>query len=178
MLQINVAGLLKADVGTSRSYVLEDTVDIAESRRLVKGEVTLLRIDRGILAKGTLTLSVDLTCSRCLSQFSFPMTFEFEEEYFPTIDIHTGNALPPQEDSDTFTINEQNVLDLTEAVRQYALLSVPMKPLCRPDCAGLCAACGRNLNAGPCGCPPRSMDPRWAKLNQLTLARNEAEEKE
>ncbi|MBI2852228.1 MAG: DUF177 domain-containing protein [Chloroflexi bacterium] len=178
MLQINVAGLLKANIGTARDYVIEDTIEIAGSHRVVLGEVNLMRTDRSILVKGTLHTDIDLTCSRCLSQFSLRLTLDIEEEYFPRIDIYTGNALPALEDSEAFTIDEQNMLDLTEAVRQYALLSVPMKPLCRADCAGLCSVCGRNLNQGPCDCPPMPADPRWAKLSQLIQSDHETSEKE
>jgi uncharacterized protein len=45
-----------------------------------------------------------------------------------------------------------------------------MKPLCRPDCAGLCPVCGQNLNLGECQCPPPEADPRWAKLRQIGLS--------
>jgi uncharacterized protein len=52
-------------------------------------------------------------------------------------------------------------------VRQYALLAIPMKPLCREGCAGLCPTCGRNLNQGPCDCPPQVLDPRLSGLRKL-----------
>ena len=171
-LQINVAQLLKADIGTTRAYAVEEEVDIADCSHLVQGEVRLTRSDRSILVKGTLHLDVELTCSRCVSLFTCPMSFDIEEEYFPKIDIFTGHALPPPEDDDAFTISERNILDLIEAVRQYALLAIPMKPLCRPDCTGLCPICGCNLNQGLCSCPPEPIDPRWAKLRELISADN------
>ncbi len=170
MLQINVAQQLKANIGTMRDYVVEEMVDIGGNNSLVQGEIELIRTDRGILAKSTLHMDIELTCSRCLSSFSQPLTLNIEEEYFPTIDIYTGNALSSSEDTDVFTIDKHNVLDLSEAVRQYMLLGVPMKPLCRPDCAGLCPTCGSNLNQGTCDCPPKVIDPRWSKL--LILANN------
>ena len=139
-LRINVAQQLKANIGTVQSYMIEEIVDIADSSHLVQGKVRLTRTDRSLLVKGTLHIDVELTCSRCLSLFSYPLTLNIEEEYFPKIDIYTGNALLPPDDHDSFTIDEHNVLALTEAVRQYALLSVPIKPLCRADCAGLILA--------------------------------------
>jgi uncharacterized protein len=68
-----------------------------------------------------------------------------------------------------FTIDENQEIDLSEAVRQYMLLALPMKPLCREECAGLCPSCGHNLNLGPCGCPPSDIDPRFAPLTRLAL---------
>jgi uncharacterized protein len=61
-----------------------------------------------------------------------------EEEYFPITDVNTGVPLPePEEEPEVFVIDEYLILDLSEAVRQYALMAVPMKPLCRPECPGI-----------------------------------------
>ena len=49
------------------------------------------------------------------------------------------------------------------------LVALPLKPLCREDCAGLCPQCGANLNEGPCGCEPDTEDDRWAALRELKL---------
>jgi uncharacterized protein len=56
---------------------------------------------------------------------------------------------------------------LNEAIRQYALLARPVKPLCWEDCAGICQTCGQNLNQEPCSCPAPEIDPRWSKLTEL-----------
>jgi uncharacterized protein len=104
--------------------------------------------------------------------FSCPLTLNIEEEFSPTTDVVSGAVLPLPEEPGSFTINEHHVLDLAEAVRQYALLTLPMKPLCREDCAGLCSSCGHNLNQGPCDCQPQIVDPRWSKLKELALIKN------
>jgi uncharacterized protein len=101
--------------------------------------------------------------------FSYPVPVEFEEEYFPVVDVVSGRSLSLTDEPGCFTIDEHHILDLTEAVRQYALLALPMKTLCRQDCAGLCPTCGRNLNQGGCDCPPQSVDPRFSKLSNLLL---------
>jgi len=151
-----------------------DIIDIVGSNSRVDGEVRLMRTDQGILVKGTLHAEVELSCSRCLNLFDCPLTLRIEEEYFPTTDVVTGVSLPPPDEPDCFTIDEHNLLDLTEAVRQYALIAIPMKPLCREDCAGLCTRCGCNLNQGPCNCPPEPADPRWAELSKLVSANHQA----
>ena len=84
----------------------------------------------------------------------------------------SGSLLSLPDEPGCFTIDEHHILDLTEAVRQYALLALPMKPLCRQDCAGLCPTCGHNLNQGGCGCPPQGPDPRWSGLNKLLLTKD------
>jgi len=171
-MQINVAQQLKEYIGSIRNYEVSEVFDITGNgnKSLVQGKVKLMRTDRGILVTGGLQTEVEVTCSRCLSLFSCPLTLNIEEEYFPTTDVASGIPLPLPEEPGCFTIDEHHVLDLTEAIRQQALLVMPMKPLCRQDCAGLCPNCGHNLNQGACGCPPQGTDPRWAELSKLALA--------
>ena len=168
-MQINVAQLLRAAIGSGRDYDIKQVIDITGDgvSGLVEGRVGLLRTDRGILVKGPLGTEVELTCSRCLGPFKRRLRMDVEEEYFPTTDVDTGAAIAVPDEPGCFTIDLNHILDLTEAVRQYALLALPMKPLCKEDCAGLCPICGHNLNAGPCGCPPRRADLRWAALSKL-----------
>ena len=165
-MSINVSQQLKAPVGSIRDYEVSEVVDITGGS-LVQGELRLMRTDRGILAKGTLYTEVEVTCSRCLSLFSCPLALNIEEEYSPTVDVVSGAYLPLPDEPGCFTIDKNHTLDLTEAICQYAMLAIPMKPLCGEDCAGLCPTCGQNLNHGPCGCLPQGMDPRWSELSKL-----------
>lgn len=167
-MQINVSQLLKASIGTTRKYEVKDIVDATDNNRKVEGEVRLTRTDRGILVGTILRTEVEITCSRCLSLFTRPLTLNIEEEYFPTIDVISGTSASLPDEPGCFTIDEHHILDISEAIRQYELLSIPMKPLCHEDCAGLCPHCGHNLNEGSCSCPPGEKDPRWAKLIKLT----------
>lgn len=139
MLQINVAQLLREPIGSARDCKVSEAVDITGdgSINAVHGEVRLTRTNRSILVKGTLNTSVELTCARCLSMFSCPLILNIEDEYFPIADVSSGNPLAPPDEPASFTIDERQVLDLTEAVRQYTITAIPMKPLCREDCAGL-----------------------------------------
>ena len=168
-MQINVSQLLREPVGAMRDCQIDGFADIGSQGNgcRVQGEARLLRTQRSILASCRVSTEVELTCSRCLRPFHLPLTVKFEEEFLPTIDVISGAPLPSPEEPDAFTIDKHHILDLTEAVRQYALLATPMKPLCRQDCAGLCPTCGQNLNQGQCDCPVETMDPRWAELKQL-----------
>lgn len=169
-MRINVSHQLKASIGSIRNYEVSGIVNVAGGRSMVQGEVKLMRTDRSILAKGTLHTEVEVTCSRCLGLCGCPLTLKIEEEYFPITDVVGGASLPLPEEPGCFTIDEHHVIDLTEAIRQYTLLAIPMKPLCREDCAGLCPNCGHNLNQGPCDCSPQETEPRWSELSKLTLA--------
>ncbi len=168
MLQINVAQLLKAPIGEVREYDIEGVVNIVESKNSpVRGNVKLTRTPRSILVRGEVEAEVEVTCSRCLRPFTCPLRFSFDEEYFPSIDVVSGLPLPKPDEPGSFFIDEHHILDLTEAIRQYAVMTISMKPLCQEDCAGICPTCGRNLNEGPCGCPVERVDPRWAALRKL-----------
>ena len=168
-MHINVSQQLTEPVGSVRSYKVSEIIDVIGDGNgsMVQGEVSLIRTNRGILAKGALHTAVKVTCSRCLSLFDCPLAINIEEEHFPITDVGIGTAVPLPEEPSGFTIDEHHILDLTEAIRQNALLVIPMKPLCHEDCAGLCPECGHNLNQGPCGCLSQRMALRWAELSKL-----------
>lgn len=168
-MQINVAQQLSSAIGAVKEHDVNVVMDVTgdgNTSRL-QGKVSLTRTDRGILVKGVLDTGVELTCSRCLGIFQCPLALDIEEEYFPTVDVASGAPLPLPDESGLFTIDANHELDLTEAVQQYAMLAMPMKPLCRQDCAGLCPVCGQNLNLGACKCLPLEADPRWAELKRI-----------
>lgn len=158
-MQLNTAQLLKQGVGASRSYEINDDVSFPDeeiSECHVQGDVNLIRTDKGILVRGVLEGQSHLMCSRCLTSFEQPLKFTIEEEFFPSVDVSRGVSLPLPEDSTVFMIDKHHMLDLSEAVRQYALMNLPMKPLCRTDCGGLCPGCGANLNQEACRCETNS----------------------
>ena len=166
-MRANVAQHLKAPIGTTRNDEIDEMVDIADSGLPIQGEVELTRTNRGILVKGTLHTELEVTCSRCLSSFGYPITLNIEEECFPTTDVVRGTSLTLPDDPGCFTIDENHILNLTEAISQYALLAVPMKPLCREDCVGLCTNCGHELNQGACGCPPQETGLHQSELRAV-----------
>jgi uncharacterized protein len=169
-MEINVSQQLKAHVGNVREYEVNDVTDILGNGVdvTVKGQVKLTRTNRGILVNGTMHARVPEECSRCLKPFDFPLDFNIEEEYFPVIDVNSGLYVEIPDEPGSFTIDEHHILDLSEAIRQNALLAIPMKPLCRKDCAGFCMTCGKDLNEGRCECGKEAIDQRWSKLITLT----------
>ncbi|MCL1886220.1 MAG: DUF177 domain-containing protein [Dehalococcoidia bacterium] len=138
MLEINVAQLLKGSIGTSKVVPIDDCIDITGyGNGEVKGEVKLMRTNRSILVQGKMSTCVQVTCARCLEGYNCPLELNIEEEFFPSTDVSTGILLDEPEESDDFTIDEHLILDLGEVIRQYALLAIPMKPLCSADCQGI-----------------------------------------
>ncbi len=138
-MQFKVAQMLKEPVGATRDYVVDEVIDILDGSppSNVTGNVHMLRTNSGILVRGTLDTEVTLVCSRCLDLCACPLAYGFEEEFIPVLDIYHDTAIPEADDAETFIIDENQVLDITEAARQYAILTIPLKPLCRPDCPGI-----------------------------------------
>ena len=164
---IDVSQQLKEPVGSTRHYGFGYSGHSPDEADLpLEGEIRLTRTDRGIFITGTLNTRVEAACSRCLGAFDQPLTLKIEEEILPVLDLSTGASSSWPGEEGVFTINDKQEFDLGEAVRQYALLALPMKPLCRQDCAGLCPNCGHNFNRGPCSCPAPD-DPRLAPLKKL-----------
>jgi uncharacterized protein len=167
----NVAQLLKAPVGTSLEYdIHEENVQLDEDLTVigpVEGHVRLHHTNQGILADGWVDMTLELTCMRCLNEFEQPMHLDFSEVFYPTVDINTGAPVPPMAEEEAFPIDDHHLLDLTEAIRQDILVSLPMIPICREDCAGLCPQCGHDLNLGPCDCKPVEVDSRFSVLEKL-----------
>ena len=135
-LLINVAQLLKEHVGSRRSYTVDEIIS-KQAVVSVKGKVVLIRTNQGILVQGELSVALELTCSRCLRNFPSAISFIVEEEVLPAIAVNSDLAFPIPENPDGLTIDSNNMLDIGELIHQYALLNLPIKPLCQPDCAGI-----------------------------------------
>lgn len=160
-LRFNLGFLLEMPIGSSRTYELDyPSVQVSEDVELtpLQGTITASRISDGIFVNGRLRSMITVECVRCLEDAHVPLTLEMDEMfYYPPV------SAPPGE----LVVGENGFIDLAPLARELALLSVPMQPLCRPDCQGLCMVCGQNLNEGDCGCEEDDVDPRLAALKEL-----------
>lgn len=122
--------------------------------------------DRFRLVGGART-ALELACSRCLEPFQLPFDGTFDVRYLPAVEQSSDHEQEvAEEDLDTSYYRDDQI-DLNELLREQFYLALPMKPLCRADCAGLCPHCGTNLNAGRCACASVWEDPRLAPLRQF-----------
>ena len=166
-LLLNVAELLRRP-GSRRQIALRLPIaDLAaEGLSVVDARVTaeatvvvdaeLEALPDGVVVTGDFSAPWEAVCRRCLSLARGTLTPHVRELY----------RVAPKPDEDAFPLeNEQ--LDLAPLVAEALTLDLPLAPLCRPDCAGLCAVCGADLNEGDCGCDRTVSDPRGAALDQL-----------
>ncbi|MDA1349599.1 MAG: DUF177 domain-containing protein [Chloroflexi bacterium] len=172
-MYFNVSQLLKEPAGARRTVEIDDPLLLFEGRPVsqVSGTANLLRTPDGIWVRAVLQTTILSECSRCLNEGDQPVRIEIEEEYLPTADIVTGAVFRlSEEESESFYIDSHHTLDLRDAIRQYAVMSVPMKPICRADCAGICPTCGANRNEMACECGEAASDNRWGPLLDLSAA--------
>lgn len=161
MIRFDVSTLIKARLGASLTL----NVDTGPQRLtdlevdFLRGTIQVVRVQGGLLVRGSLESQLGLECVRCLEPFATPIALELEEIF----------GLPgagPRPDV-PYVVSEGGWLDLTPLLREQAWLAIPIKPLCRPDCKGLCPQCGTNLNIESCTCDNTRIDPRLALLKDL-----------
>jgi DUF177 domain-containing protein len=117
---------------------------------------------------GAVRTRLELGCGRCLEPFTLPIDSTFDLRYLPA-DAEGGSDEDrevSEDDLDASVYRDQQI-DLDELLREQFYLALPMKPLCREDCAGLCPQCGTNRNTGTCACVSQWEDPRLAPLKRL-----------
>ena len=124
----------------------------------IPAELTVTRASNGTVLRLRLTAHLHGPCYRCLEDASLDQA----------VDAREYQAEDPQgdEELDSAYVDDDR-LDLSQWVRDSIALALPDKILCRPDCAGLCPVCGKNLNHEPHGHEGEEIDPRWADLAQL-----------
>jgi uncharacterized protein len=145
----------------------EDTTLLAP----VTGELSLVGTGRTVSLTGRVCTMVRLVCGVCLQPFPQSLECAIHEEFEPVRapGPQTGTARAKAalgEGEFVVPIGPDEVVDLSEIVRQHLLLALPIAPRCREDCRGLCPSCGADLNAGACACALDSVDPRLEGLLQ------------
>ncbi len=146
-----------------------------ESFALEAGGRLTCRLERGddqsVHLRGHLKAQLGLVCGRCLEPFRHPVDQDLDLFYLP----HQAGEDAADEAEDEVELSDHemvvayyrdNRLDLGDMVREQFFLTLPMKRLCRQDCAGICPTCGANRNATPCACEPEP-DARLAVLKTL-----------
>ena len=129
------------------------------------GEVR--RREPGWQLTATLAGSGTLLCSRCLEPVPWQVDESLDLSLLPAGEVSGGEDVELEDDDLDVVFVSDRVIDLTDVAAEQLMLALPMRVLCREECAGLCPSCGADLNRGEeCSCEPED-DPRWAKLRDL-----------
>ena len=117
---------------------------------------------------GRVRTTLQLACSRCLEPFDVPVDSPIDALFLPSAaNVGEGEREIESEDLGV-SYYKNDAIDLGEVMREQFYLALPMKPLCQPDCRGLCPVCGVNRNRETCSCQAEWVDPRFEALKRLT----------
>lgn len=126
--------------------------------------IKLTREGNSFYVHGMVATTVILPCARCLGDAptlvdgEFDAIFHWKQTHSPFIKI--------SDEGDEHQFGGAH-LDLSPLVREAVIMAVPIAPLCKPDCPGLCPRCGADLNKEKCTCEDSNIDPRWSELEKL-----------
>jgi len=99
-----------------------------------------------------------------------PISEEFEGLYLTLKEAPREDEVELSPDDMEIGFLREEAVEVEEILKERIWLSIPMKPLCKEDCKGLCPTCGKDLNEGECDCPKEAIDPRFAVLKDLKLS--------
>jgi uncharacterized protein len=151
-LRVNIGFMLGLSYGQSREMNfsfekirLDDPADLENLDGLeldgLEGSARFSRTPQGILLQGLFKGRVNAQCVRCLADIEQLLTSDFSELYaFDERTLTDAGLLYPEDGN----------IDLAPLLREYMLLELPIRPLCRPDCKGLCPECGTDWNTTTC----------------------------
>jgi uncharacterized protein len=132
------------------------------------GDAFVERVGLHVLIRGHLKAVLEIECSRCVDRVSFPLDIDFRHTLrpydkklsnFKEVELHTEDL--------EFGHYEDDFVELGPIIEEHIVLSLPMKPLCRDDCKGLCPRCGSNLNESSCSCSEKDTASRFDGLKDF-----------
>ena len=166
-MKIDISDLLKsvgAELKIDKSEDLKFNKDELNLSSPVSLKLSLVNTGKTVLVSGTLKTKVRLECSRCLKEFEYPVSIKIEEEYVSKASTGRNKREEPEElelkdDDFVFEIDEKNIIDLDEAIRQNIIVSLPIKQLCSKSCSVDKLVKSKE----------KSVDPRLEKLKSIKI---------
>ena len=142
-------------------------------RQIVGRPVVRIEVRRKgseVRLKGNLNASVRIDCARCLLPLQEVVDESFDLFYIPPIDsVRPDDEKELAVDDLLAGFYQNDEIDLDDFVREQVELALPMAPVCREDCRGLCPKCGTNLNESECSCTVTATDHRWSALEEWKM---------
>jgi uncharacterized protein len=131
-------------------------------------DLRLESVLEGVLVSGSADLLVSAECSRCLEPVEWQQELDLTELFrYPSTDARGAVVVEEDESDDPLPELKDDLIDLEPTLRDAVVLDLPLAPLCREDCPGLCPQCGVRLEEDPQHAHDTT-DPRWAALGALT----------
>jgi len=133
----------------------------------IRTAVKVTGSEKQYLLDTSIETRVQCGCSRCLEPVIIPLRADFKLVLKSCGPFAKAPGTSSEEEDLVLVADSDTSFDITGRVREAIILSLPIKPLCREDCKGLCPHCGANLNLKSCQCREQKLDPRWSKLKEL-----------
>ncbi|HKB87325.1 MAG TPA: DUF177 domain-containing protein [Ignavibacteriaceae bacterium] len=128
----------------------------------VEVEIELKKTHNQIILDSSVSVSIVFECDRCNGTFKKLLGTGYKMVYLQGME-----PVESQSDNIVYIPSVADVIDISDDVRDFSILAVPMKKLCSEECKGLCSRCGKNLNEGNCSCGKDETDVRWLPLMEL-----------
>ncbi|HSL89580.1 MAG TPA: DUF177 domain-containing protein [Ignavibacteriaceae bacterium] len=125
-------------------------------------DIVLNKLHDQIIVEAHTTVNAKFDCDRCGTEFTAILTNDYRMVYLMNESPVDSEAI-----NIAYLPRDAATIDLKSDLREFAILSIPMKKLCNPECKGFCYKCGGDLNNGECTCTEPEIDPRWQKLIDL-----------
>jgi len=166
------------DIPDDEEYIFEivekpDYFQVDPEEGILRKDVyvqgSLSKLGREVFLKGNISTEVEMICSRCLEPLNFKIRSKISSHYVPGQESGNQESDVELHDSDIeIEYYSDDQIDLTQAVYDQMILSLPLVRLCKTDCQGICSQCGVNRNIKNCQCSNKdSIDPRLAVLKTL-----------
>ncbi|KIF03547.1 hypothetical protein PL81_23610 [Streptomyces sp. RSD-27] len=168
---------LSREIEAPADFGLVDVIGVPEGAP-VKIELRLESVMEGVLVTGTVRAKAVGECVRCLEAVERELKADFQEMFsYPDADDRGRPKAEPAddaEDDEDMLFLEDGLFDLEPVLRDAVVLALPMQPVCREDCLGLCPDCGVSLNDDP-EHHHDAVDIRWAALQELVATDQDGE---
>lgn len=162
VLRINIS---KLSEGTHHHSLKATPEEVGLDSRFTKElqiEATLQKTSRQLYMRVEIKTGGVFTCDRCLEEFQQNISSGYDVMFVSEQEAVEGDG----EEVQVLSADSTHV-DLADDVRQFVILGLPQKMLCREECAGLCPTCGSNLNMGKCECRQDETDARWSEVQKI-----------
>ena len=158
---------IRKSKGLSKTFDFEGPLSLEGIKLLGPLRVDLKVTNAGerVVVEGDLSGEMELDCTRCAEPFVYPFKVRVEE-YFVPEGSDEAEIPGARELGDVFIFEDERI-PLDDLLRQEILASLPIQIRCKPNCKGLCAGCGADLNHEACSCPSEDNEARWAGLHAL-----------
>ena len=159
--RLNVGFIVHQEVGYKHEFPFEfEQIQISDDLDLrhFEGVVTIGRTPQGLIVQADFSAETTLECVRCLNEFEYSLDWDLTELY----------AFSKKSVSESGLVLPDNAhIELQPLIREYVLLEIPIKPLCKPTCKGLCTVCGEDLNKTDCGHKDIAEESPFSALKDL-----------